>query len=160
MEFVRLLGPYGESRTATKSVDCHPSFPVELEAMAAWNMAEPAVGVLEIGGLEPKRGDDRRDVQMAKRVARRYFVFQSWHHSLLTKEPRSPQPFGEQRVPAPHVRMDAFFSWTRTAMRDARHGQGRRALFTLGLRLTRFAAVPQSFPWRRPPHPRSKSGAL
>jgi hypothetical protein len=68
MEFVGLLGVYRESRAATKSVDCHPSFPVELEAMAAWNMIEPAVSVLEIGRLELKRGDHRRDVQMAKRV--------------------------------------------------------------------------------------------
>src|ERR1700721_3060965 len=67
MEFAGLLGVYGESRAATKSVDCHSSFPVEQEAMTAWNMIEPAVSVLEIGGLETKRGNHRREGQMAGR---------------------------------------------------------------------------------------------
>jgi hypothetical protein len=36
------------------------------------------------------------------------------------------------------------------ANRDAKHGQRRRALFTLAIRLTPFAAAPQSFPSSRP----------
>jgi hypothetical protein len=68
MEFVGLLGVYRESGAATKSVDCHSSFPVKLEAMTAGNMIEPAVSVFEIRGLEAKRGDHRGDVQMAERL--------------------------------------------------------------------------------------------
>ena len=65
----------------------------------------------------------------------------------LTKEPRSPQRYGEKRVPAlcRHLR---FFLLD--ANRDAKHGR-RRALFTLAVRLTPFAAAPQSFHSRRPP---------
>ncbi len=48
-------------------VDCHSTLPVELEAMAAWNMVEPAMSVFKIGRLEPKRGDHWRDVQVASR---------------------------------------------------------------------------------------------
>jgi hypothetical protein len=77
----------------------------------------------------------------------------------LTKEPRSPQLFGEQRVSVAHAGMDAFFSWTRTAIARCEARQGRRALFTLTLRLTPFAAIPQSFPWRRAPRFRSQNGA-
>jgi hypothetical protein len=69
MEFVRLLGSYRESRAATQRVNRHPALPVELEAMAAWNMVEPAMRVFEIGRLEPKRSNHGRDVQVAKRVA-------------------------------------------------------------------------------------------
>src|SRR5665213_2253312 len=86
--------------------------------MAAWNMVEPAMRVFEIGGLEAKRGDHWGRVQMAKRVDRRQGVFHVWHDSLLTKEPHSPQRYGEKRVPARRAGMYAFFSWTRTAMRS------------------------------------------
>jgi hypothetical protein len=68
MEFVGLLGPHRESRATAKRIDRHPPGPVELETMAAWNVLQPAVRKLEIGRLEAKRSDHRRDVKMANRV--------------------------------------------------------------------------------------------
>jgi hypothetical protein len=69
MEFVGLLGSHRQSGATTMRVDRHPPLPVELEAMAAWNMVQPAMSVFEIGRLELKRGDHWRDVQIAERVA-------------------------------------------------------------------------------------------
>jgi hypothetical protein len=71
MEFVRLLGSYRESRAATQRVNRHPALPVELKAMTAWHMIEPAMSKFEIGRLEPERGNHGRNIQVAKRVARR-----------------------------------------------------------------------------------------
>ena len=76
MEFVRLLGSYRESRAATQRVNCHPALPVELKAMAARHMAEPAMRVFEIGRLEPKRGDHGRNGL----VLRGALIRQGWTH--------------------------------------------------------------------------------
>jgi hypothetical protein len=68
MEFVRLLGIYRESRATTMRVDRYLAVPFELKPMAAWNMVKPTMSIFEIGRLESKRGNHRRDVQMARRV--------------------------------------------------------------------------------------------
>jgi hypothetical protein len=62
MELVGLLGPYRQRRAAAKRVDRHPPGPVELETMAAWHMVQPAMRKFEIGRLEAKRSDHRRDI--------------------------------------------------------------------------------------------------
>jgi hypothetical protein len=67
MEFVRQLGPHRQRRAAARRVDGYASLPVELEAMAAWNVVKPAMSVFEIGRLKPKRGDHWRDVQGGSR---------------------------------------------------------------------------------------------
>ena len=68
MEFISLLGPYRQGRAPAQRVDRHPTAPVELEPMAAWNMVEPAMSVFEIGWLEAKRGDHGRDIKITNRV--------------------------------------------------------------------------------------------
>ena len=68
MKFVRLLRPYRQSRAAAKRVDRHPPGPIEPEAMTAWNMAQPAMGELEVGRLEAKPGDHWRNVQIANQL--------------------------------------------------------------------------------------------
>jgi hypothetical protein len=55
MQFIRLLRIDRERRAAALRVDRDPPFPVELKAVAAWNMVEPAMSIFEIGRLEPKR---------------------------------------------------------------------------------------------------------
>ena len=68
VEFVGLLGSHRHSGAAAKRVDRNPPLPVELEAMAAWHMMEPAMSVFEIGRLEPKRRNHWGHVQIANRV--------------------------------------------------------------------------------------------
>ena len=68
MKFVRLLSRYRQARAAADGVDRHPPGPIELEAMTAWNMPQPAMGKLEVDRLEAKCGDHWRNVQVANRM--------------------------------------------------------------------------------------------
>jgi hypothetical protein len=72
MEVVRLLGFYRESRATAMRVDRYPAVPLEPKPMAAWNMVKPTMNIFEIGRLEAKRGNHRRDVQMARQVVQCY----------------------------------------------------------------------------------------
>ena len=87
-QFVGLLWLDRQHCASAERVDRHTSQPVELEAMTAWDVVQPAMRIFEIVRLEAQRRYHRRYVQISNRLPGRVSEFDVSHENLHPPDSR------------------------------------------------------------------------